>query len=233
MAATLGVAGVASHVTAAVMWGLVAGTTAVHVTVPHATGDGRARGFPVHRAKLLTRRDVRRVRGIPVTCPARTLVDLARTVPVRTLEAALDRAIMNGLTSLADVDRYIADRRLGQLRGVRRLRSLLEDRTEGVPSEELEREFLRLVRRFKLRKPVRQHAQGRYRIDFAYPDLMLAVEVDGWNAHGTPSALDYDVDRQNQIGLAGWLVLRFTWRQLVYQPGKVAETIRRGLERVC
>jgi very-short-patch-repair endonuclease len=181
---------------------------------------------------LLGRGDVRRIGPIAVTCPARTLVDLAATVQVRQLEAAVDRALTRGISSLAAVDRYIADRRLAHRPGVGRLRRLIADRTEGVPSEELEREFLRLVRRVRLPKPVRQQPQGRFRIDFAYPDLLIAIEVDGWNSHGTPAALAADLKRQNALVLRGWTILRFTWRQLIDMPDDVAATIRTALRGV-
>ena len=126
----------------------------------------------------------------------------------------------------------MTDRRLAHRPGVGRLRAIVEDRTAGIPSEELEREFLRLIRRFRLPKPVRQRPQGRYRIDFAYPDAMLAIEVDGWSSHGTPAALANDLRRQNKLVLSGWTVLRFTWKQLVESPDEVVATIRTALRGV-
>jgi very-short-patch-repair endonuclease len=58
---------------------------------------------------------------------------------------------------------------------------------------------------------------------------MIAIEVDGWNTHGTPRALDSDLDRQNGLVLRGWRVLRFTWKQVTQRPDEVAATIRAAL----
>ncbi len=50
----------------------------------------------------------------------------------------------------------------------------------------------------------------RYRIDLAYPDLRIAIELDGWAVHGTRGAFDHDRARGNELALAGWTLLRFT-----------------------
>ncbi len=62
-------------------------------------------------------------------------------------------------------------------------------------------------------------------MDFAYPELLLAIEVDGWESHGAPAAMGKDFVRQNGLVPYGWRVLRFTWRQVVRQPHKVAAAI--------
>ena len=111
------------------------------------------------------------------------------------------------------------------------LRALLTDRAEGIPQKELERRFLRLIRAYGLPKPVRQKRSGNRKIDFAYPELMIAIEVDGWNSHGSPAALASDLKRQNELILRGWTILRFTWSQITKQPDEVAATIRAALRR--
>ncbi|GAA4286704.1 hypothetical protein GCM10022262_10630 [Georgenia daeguensis] len=56
----------------------------------------------------------------------------------------------------------------------------------------------------------------------------LIVEVDGRRAHQ-----DFEADRArlNALTVAGYTVLRFTWRQLVHEPGSVLEQIRAMLRR--
>jgi very-short-patch-repair endonuclease len=212
-----------SHLAAAWLLRLVAQRpNGIEVTVPYAM---RAGGTP-HRAKDFSRSDIRIVDGIPVTCPARTLIDIASLLPDKPLAAALDTALLKGLVSLPALRRYVADRGLGRKRGVGRLLKLVDDREFGVPESELEREFLLLIRRSKLPKPERQKPVGRYRVDFAYPDARLLIEVDGRANHGTAQAFEDDPLRQNALVLAGWTVLRFTWKQVTQQPEYVVETIR-------
>jgi very-short-patch-repair endonuclease len=50
------------------------------------------------------------------------------------------------------------------------------------------------------------------RIDLAYPDVKLAIELDGWEFHGGRTAFDADRARANDLVLAGWTVVRFTSR---------------------
>jgi very-short-patch-repair endonuclease len=67
-------------------------------------------------------------------------------------------------------------------------------------------------------------------VDFAYPEIKLAIEVDGFGVHGTPRAMAKDFVRQNGLVPYGWRVLRFTWRQVTREPGMVAGTIRSALQ---
>jgi very-short-patch-repair endonuclease len=188
-------------------------------------GSGRI----VRRTRYLERKDVRQIGPIRVTSPARTLVDVAGVVTPNELESALDEFVGLRLISVNAVANYVADRRLEHRPGAGRLRELLEDRRNGVPQKELERRFLRLVKKYRLPSPIRQKPSGRSKIDFAYPELMIAIEVDGWNTHGTPRALDSDLDRQNGLVLHRWRVLRFTWKQVTQRPDEVAATIRAAL----
>lgn len=66
-------------------------------------------------------------------------------------------------------------------------------------------------------------------VDFAYPELELAIEVDGFGVHGTPRAMAKDFVRQNGLVPYGWHVLRFTWRQVVQQSEMVARSIAEAL----
>jgi hypothetical protein len=78
-----------SHFSAAVLWGMLNdGGGAIHVT---AEARRRRPGLVLHEAGLTTE-EVRKRAGIPVTAPARTLIDLADVAPKRTLERAIDEA---------------------------------------------------------------------------------------------------------------------------------------------
>lgn len=92
----------------------------------------------------------------------------------------------------------------------------------------------RLLRAHRLPPAAFQHEvrhAGRFvaRADFAYPDRRLAIEVDGFETHSTPRALQSDLARQNALVALGWTVLRFTWSDVVRRPEAVAAPIRRVL----
>jgi very-short-patch-repair endonuclease len=202
----------------------------IHVTTPHGSHDGRLLAFVVHRARTLQQADIRIVGSIPVTCAERTLVDLAGTVALARLAAALDSALLAGLTSLDGCRNYIEERNLQNRRGTGKLMRLLADRESGVPESQLEREFLAVVEAFHLPVPIRQEAVGPYRVDFIYPDHGILIELDGRMWHGTAEAFHDDRTRQNRLALAGYeLVLRFTWRHVSGEPSYVARTMSEAL----
>jgi very-short-patch-repair endonuclease len=67
------------------------------------------------------------------------------------------------------------------------------------------------------------------RVDFAYPPMRVALEVDGYESHSSLAAFGRDRARQNELVAAGWTVLRFTWGDVVHRPHAVATAVRRVL----
>ncbi|HVA75121.1 MAG TPA: DUF559 domain-containing protein, partial [Acidimicrobiales bacterium] len=67
--------------------------------------------------------------------------------------------------------------------------------------------------------------QRRYRLDFAYPALRLAIEVDGFAFHFTPEQMRADNHRSNTLTAAGWMILRYNWWDVTYEPERVAGQI--------
>ncbi len=67
------------------------------------------------------------------------------------------------------------------------------------------------------------------RLDLAWPSRRLAVEADGREHHDKLDALYNDRRRQNLVSLAGWAVLRFTWKDVLHSPGWVVEQVRAAL----
>jgi very-short-patch-repair endonuclease len=63
-------------------------------------------------------------------------------------------------------------------------------------------------------------------VDFLWRAHRLAVETDGFGAHGTRQAFERDRLRDQRLRLAGYDVLRFTQRQILRDPQQVASTIR-------
>jgi very-short-patch-repair endonuclease len=229
MAALLacGPGAVLSHRTAAWIWRIleVAGEL-IEVTVPHSSR--RRPGLIVHRSQSL-RPDQTRVRcGIPVTAPARTLLDLAETVSARELERAFDEAITRRLTTAAAL--AAAVQQGNGHRGVRALRELLA--RSGEPTltrSEAEERFLALTREAGLPAPRVNVYVGSHLVDFVWHDCRLVVEVDGYRFHSSPTAFERDRRRDADLTAAGFRVLRITWRQLVNQPMAVIARLAQAL----
>lgn len=218
-----------SHRTAGACLGLLdVRTTTIEVTVPHERRLGDHGERIVHRARTFGQDDIRYVAGIPVTRPERTIVDLAGVLDAGQLEAVVDTALRRRLVSIKRLRRYIRDRGLGRHRGVGRLRRVLDDRERGVPEGELERRFLHLLDRHRLPHPTRQHRVRRYRIDFAYPDQRVAIELDDYGSHSGVGRFRSDRRRQNVLVLEDWRVLRFTWDDVTRDPDGVRRTLLRS-----
>jgi very-short-patch-repair endonuclease len=226
---SLGPHAVAASITAGHLHGMLEKPTdLVYVAMPNGQHRRTRKGLVIAEATL-THRDVRKVQGIPVTGPERTIVDAAGVLTTKALESVLDDAIQCGLTTVPRLRRYIRERNLGNRPGAKALRELLDDRTKGVPQQELERMFVRKLRASGLPEPVRQHPVGNRKIDFAYPDAQIAIELDGLRDHFSAAAFRSDRRRQNELVLAGFTLLRFTWEDVDERWPTVEATIRRAL----
>lgn len=225
---------VASHRSAAWLWGLLPPAAMVlEVTVP-ATRCCRLEGVVVHRSTLPGEHPCR-LQHIPVTSPVATIITLAAVAPVSVLHSVLDAAARRRLATAADVLAELDRVPRAGSPGVAALRQALAERgCPGIPASELERRMLALIRQYRLPAPARELPVGpqrRYRADFAYPDAGLLVEVDGFDSHGTPDALSADLRRQNELVADGWRVLRYTWPAVVEHPARVAAEIAGQLRR--
>ena len=59
-----------------------------------------------------------------------------------------------------------------------------------------------------------------------WPHAKLMVELDGRAVHATGRNFESDRARDRRLAVAGWLVIRITWRQLQDEPDAVAADIR-------
>lgn len=204
---------VASHLTAAALWGLRSFPANPHVTVPPRS-SGRFRHIHVHHSPL-HEDDVDRADGVPVTAPARTLVDCAAVVGYRGLCEMVDRALFRRLAS-ADGVREAALRASAQpgRAGLGRLTRALEVWTPGPhPGSEAEMRLLRQLTEWGLPRPQRQlvitDVDGSFvaRVDLGCPDLKVVYEYDGGEFHG-PRQRTLDIARQRRLEALGWMVIR-------------------------
>jgi very-short-patch-repair endonuclease len=224
---TCGGCAVVSHVSAAVIWGLVPSAAVVHVTVVARKCRSRP-GLQVHRASELANADRSTRHGIPVTAPARTLIDLAGTAEDHELDRAIGEARVQGLVN--DRDLRAALQRAGRRAGVGRLRATLnsEDESDYTP-QAAEGRMRQLVKQARLPRPVYQAIVEGWPVDFLWPEQRLIVEVDGYKFHSHRGAFERDRRKDIQLVAAGYRVVRVTWRQLVQEPIAVAAMLAAAL----
>lgn len=101
---------------------------------------------------------------------------------------------------------------------------------EAIPTQsELEQRMRRLCKQAGLPQPLCQQQIGRYRVDFAWPQHRLIVETDGYATHGTRRAFEDDRARDAELIALGYVVIRFTWRQIAREPYLVAARLAAAL----
>lgn len=208
----------ASHATAGVLWDMpkVEAPT-IEVVCPLDRKVGLA-GVTGHRSGALFSRDLRVYRRIPVTSPERTLVDLSARVSEGALARILDDGLRRRVLRLDQLRRCVG--RLAGAPGRRTavVQGLLAERLPGYDpgDSDLETRVLRLLVANGFPPPVQQYRLrigGRtILLDLAHPEVMLAMELDGFEHHRSRTAFDDDRVRGNLIVFAGWTLVRFTSR---------------------
>jgi very-short-patch-repair endonuclease len=220
-AAVLYGGGPLSHRSAASLWDLMRPPAAyVEITAPKRIRS--VSGIRGHRSGTLDARDVTRLDGLPVTTVSRTLIDLADVVSEQQLERVCHRA-----EHLRALDAASLSPPLG--RRSRALRAALAGLALAEPAvtrSELEEAMLSLVARHDLPAPRVNAPVLGYVADFLWPERRLIAETDGRRTHLTPTSFEQDRERDARLTVAGYRVVRFTWRQLVERPRYVAATLR-------
>ena len=151
-------------------------------------------------------------RGIPVTTPARTLVDLASVLAVPDLARACHEAGIRYGTRPAEVETI-----LGPKRGAGKLRRVLGG-DEHVSLSALERRFLALLRDAGLPLPVTNRPAGGRRVDARWPAQRLTVELDGYRYHSSRHAWETDRRREREAYARGDDFRRYTYGDVFEQP---------------
>ena len=224
MAATLacGHGALISHYPAAVLWGL----RPPPAEVMHVTVTGRNLRGPenvhVHRVQTLHPHDARHHHAIPVTSPARTLLDTAIHLFDRDLARAVEEAQIHGLVTDHSLNEQF--QRYPHHRGAGALRHAIKAEP-ALTRSEAERRFLELVRAARLPEPRANSRVGRYEVDFHWPERDLIVEIDGFAFHSSRGAFERDRRRDADLSAQGHRVMRVTWRRLVDEPEALVATL--------
>jgi hypothetical protein len=218
---------VASHRSAATLHGLEGiRRFRPEITVCDTTKP-KAREITVHRTNVLDAVDRTLVGGIPVTAMPRTLLDLASVTPFDVFVNAAEVSVINQQVGVVDLVAVLD--RLGKpgRRGTAPMRRFLR---EAIPDERLasvlERDLLRLITAAGLPEPMLQapvaYPDGTaVTLDFAWPELGLAVEADGHRWHATRAQLERDLARRRRIRAAGWEHYAYGWGDVHDRPDAV------------
>jgi very-short-patch-repair endonuclease len=216
---------VLSHRSAAALWQILPARNPIHVASPIKRRNRD--GIEFHTQSLqfdeVTEHD-----GIRVTTVARTLVDIAATEPTQ-FERAFNEAEFRRLYDETGLLTILS--RNPSRRGAAAIRAVTAGAFAGITREELEHRFLALVDKERLPRPELntdlELASGRWiQPDCLWRDARLIVELDSRAAHDTTSRFDSDRERDRVLALAGWTVVRVTWKHVTSQPDRLAADLR-------
>ena len=191
----------------------------------------------LHYPQALPSDEIETVNGMRVTSAARTLLDLGAVVPRWRVEVALDGALRDRIADYKAL-REVLERHGARGRdGTAALRYLLVERDPDYvpPASRLERTFARVLNEPRLPKAVRQYPivrAGRivYRLDFAYPEWRVAIEIDSYRHHYGRQSWHKDRTRSNAVTALGWRLLRFT-KEEARAEAFVVDCVLTALER--
>jgi hypothetical protein len=220
---------VASHLSAAWLWGLLRyRPETIHITC-RSPRTGK-RDFVVHRADL-ARVDLARRDRIPITSLSRTILDVAVTSRQRTVRRYLQRAEDLQLFDLREMNDLLG--RNTRHRGRTKVLTALElhDEQSVFTRSGLERRFLEVMREAGLPEPSMNHFAEGFEIDAYWADHRFGVELDVYETHGSRLSFEEDRERDDALLLAGIETTRVTGPRLDREPGAVVDSVRRHLAR--
>jgi hypothetical protein len=218
-----------SHTTALAVWGLRSLERPLHLTVDQTIKRAGAAGLVVHRRLRFDPGSAQCVqrRGLLVTTLPRTVIDSWPLLPpVDRRPLALDLA-NRGLITASHLDEALAERpNVAGRRGLRQTIDLIADgcRSEleahGVLNVFGHRSLPRSVGQYPVQLPGR-----RITLDRAWPEAKLAVELDGVRHHTSPEDRRRDLARDRELAALGWVVLRFTYADVLRDPKGVRTAV--------
>jgi very-short-patch-repair endonuclease len=233
-AASLGVgpSGSLSHETAALCHGAERlATDPVVLTCPHRWHH-RLPGVFVHQIDDLQPWHLTTWRGLPISRPSRTVVELAATQSTAVIGRVADDLVRLRATSYGEIGRVFFEVARPGKPGMARLARVMDERTDGhvPPSSELERALFDALAAGGLPPPRRQVPLPGRSVnpgiaDAAYDDARIVLEVDGRRWHSRVDAARRDRERDVQVVRAGWVPMRFVYEQVVGSPAEVCAAV--------
>jgi hypothetical protein len=202
----------------------------VTLTVPPSRRWERARSSSiVFHAAELPREHLASRYDIPVTTAARTVADLARTLPFTDAVVVADSALRAEAVTKPGL-RAVLDG-CGRWPGVRQARRVVEFADERAESP-LESAARVVFDQFGLDPPELQAtvftARDAFRVDFLWRAQSLVAEADGLLKYTGRKDLLGELERDRLLRDAGYRVAHFTWAELFGAPEEVVARIRRA-----
>lgn len=164
------------------------------------------------------------------TSADRTILDCLRSLPLPEALAVADSALREGMTA-AHLLSVARDAKGPGSPRIREVAALADARAEN-PFESSLRAICLDVDGLHVVPQVAIYDPGWLgRPDLVDSRLRIVLEADSFEWHGDRRALRRDARRYNALVAAGWLVLRFSWEDVMFESELVAETLRAVVKR--
>ena len=173
------------------------------------------KGLKSTRCRTLIRADTMRWKGIPITSPARTLVDLAADMSAEALARACHEAGVRYGTTPRQVEAVL--KRRPNAAGAAKLRAILSGE-QKVTLSKLERRFLQRLTQAGLPSPQTNVVAGTRRVDCRWPEHRLTVELNSFTFHSSRLSWEGDYQREREARDRGDDFRRFTWTDVYESP---------------
>lgn len=227
---------IASHQSAAQLLDFPHQPKALPTVTVRSSTTHRFPGVLVRRTSDLMKSHVTLVTGIPVTNVARTVFDLAGIMDLEELDRIVESLIISNRLKIRHLELVSKDIARRGKRGTANIRQVLSLRgdTRGIDPTILERRGRLVLADHALPTPVAQFRipwDPARRFDDAYPDHRVAIEWDSRAWHTQREAMTSDRRRDREAAENGWVVLRFTWDDLINGPTDIATTVRSIIDR--
>ena len=219
-----------SHTTALSLWGVVPLTRPIHVTIDQSRRRAGTQGLIVHRRHRFHAEPPQCVRrgDLLVTDAPRSMIDSWPLLPPAERRPLLLDVIRRGTVTPEALREALAER--PNVGGHRALAQAIELASDGCQSE---LEALGVLHVFRHRSLPASVGQCRVeltggkavRLDRAWPEVKLAVELDGARHHTSPEDRRRDLARDTALAALGWVVLRFTYADVRRDPDGVRRRI--------
>lgn len=229
-----------SHTTALAVWGLRPLDRPLHLTVHQRVKRAGAPDLIVHRRLRFDPDSAQCVqrRGLLVTALPRTVIDSWPLLPLAERRPLVLDLSNRGLVTAKLLDDALTER--PNVAGRRGLRQTIDLIADGCRSELEAHGVLNVFRHRSLPPSIGQYQvqlpARRIKLDRAWPEVRLAVELDGAQHHTSPADRRRDLARDRELAALGWVVLRFTYADVLRDPegvrAKVLEVYRARLAQL-
>jgi len=241
-AATMSTCGLASHASAAELWGLDLFTKpkpAVTVAFGRRIRHAETLDVTVHHTRhwdLVSAASIKQ-QGVPCTGIEHTIIDCGLLVPKVGVIRLGDQAVRRSLTTWDRIEMSLDEIAFGRP-GASNVRAAIhQQRIHNcpVPLSDFSRLVFQLLVDNGLPRPeleyapVDEHGGPLLQLDLAWPQLSKAIECDGWQFHATRSDHQRDKSRRNALKARGWSILEITWADYAKRPKELVELVRRFL----